>query len=98
MLLTIVILKSLIELSLMFIVGRFVLGLLAGAKRQTNVFWQLLDVAAKPSLWLTRKLSPKLILDQHIPLATASWLLVAWVLLVKTKIDLCMQLGASVCQ
>lgn len=98
MLLTIVILKSLIELSLMFIVGRFVLGLLAGAKRQTNIFWQLLDVAAKPSLWLTRKLSPKLILDQHIPLATASWLLVAWVLLVKLKIDLCMQLGASACQ
>ena len=98
MLLTIVILKSLIELSLMFIVGRFLLGLLAGAKRQTNVFWQLLDVAAKPSLWLTRKLSPKLILDQHIPLATASWLLVAWVLMVKLKIDLCMQLGAASCQ
>jgi hypothetical protein len=97
MLLTVVILKSLIELSLMFIVGRFVLGLLAGAKRQTNVFWQLLDVAAKPSLWLTRKLSPKLILDQHIPLAAASWLLMAWVLLVKLKIDLCMQSGALAC-
>ena len=50
MLLAIVILKSLIELSLMFVVGRFILGLLAGAKRQTNVFWQLLDVASKPSL------------------------------------------------
>ena len=98
MLLTVVILKSLIELSLMFIVGRFVLGLLAGAKRETNVFWQLLDVAAKPSLWLTRKISPKLILDQHIPLATASWLLVAWVLVVKIKIDLCMELGAVACQ
>lgn len=98
MLLTVVILKSLVELSLMFIVGRFILGLLAGAKRQTNVFWQLLDVAAKPSLWVTRKLSPKLILDQHIPLAAASWLLVAWVLVVKLKIDLCMQLGAASCQ
>jgi hypothetical protein len=97
-LLTVVILKSLVELSLMFIVGRFILGLLAGAKRQTNVFWQLLDVAAKPSLWVTRKLSPKLILDQHIPLAAASWLLVAWVLVVKLKIDLCMQLGAASCQ
>ena len=98
MLLTVVILKSLIELSLMFIVGRFLLGLLAGAKRDTNVFWQLLDVAAKPSLWLTRKVSPKLILDQHIPLAAASWLLVAWVLVVKLKIDMCMELGAAVCQ
>ncbi|WP_414013941.1 hypothetical protein [Limnohabitans sp.] len=79
MLLAVVIAKSLIELSLMFIVGRFLLGLLAGAKRDTNVFYQLLDVASKPALWLTRKISPKLILDQHIPLATSSWLLIAWV-------------------
>ena len=50
MFLAIVILKSLIELSLMFVVGRFILGLLAGVKRQTNVFWQLFDVASKPSL------------------------------------------------
>ena len=52
MLLAVVIAKSLIELSLMFIVARFVLGLLAGAKRDNNVFWQLLDVASKPALWL----------------------------------------------
>ena len=95
MLLTVIILKSLIELSLMFIVARFLLGLLAGAKRSTNVFWQLLDVAAKPALWITRRVSPKLILDQHIPLAAASWLLMAWVLVVKVKIDLCLQLGPT---
>jgi hypothetical protein len=98
MFLTIVILKSLIELSLMFVVGRFILGLLAGAKRQTNVFWQLLDVASKPSLWLTRRVSPKLILDQHIPLAAVSWLIIAWVLVVMVKIDLCLQVGAAACQ
>jgi len=98
MLLLVVILKSLIELSLMFIIGRFLLGLLAGAKRDTNVFWQLLDVAAKPVLWITRRVSPKLILDRHIPLAAASWLLIAWVLVVKVKIDLCLQMGAAACQ
>ena len=98
MLLSVVILKSLIELSLMFIVGRFLLGLLAGVKRQTNVFWQLLDVAAKPALWLTRRISPKLILDQHIPLAAASWLLIAWGLVVMSKVDLCLQAGGAACQ
>jgi hypothetical protein len=98
MLLTIVILKSLIELSLMFIVARFVLGLLAGAKKATNIFWQLLDVAAKPALWLTRKVSPKLILDQHIPFAAASWLVIAWVFVVKSKIDMCVNLGIATCQ
>lgn len=98
LLLFVVIAKSLLELSLMFLIGRFLLGLLAGAKRQTNVMWQLLDVVAKPSLWITRKLSPKLILDQHIPLAAASWLLIAWVFVVKLKIDMCMHAGTSLCQ
>lgn len=98
MLLAVVIAKSLIELSLMFIVGRFLLGLLAGANRDRNVFWQLLDVASKPALWLTRKISPKLILDQHIPLATSSWLLIAWVLVVQLKIDICLELGVASCQ
>jgi hypothetical protein len=98
MLLAIVIAKSLIELSLMFIVARFLLGLLAGAKKKTNIFWQLLDIAAKPALWLTRKVSPKLILDQHIPFAAASWLLIAWVFVVKVKIDMCVNLGISTCQ
>jgi hypothetical protein len=98
MLLLVVVIKSLVELSLMFIVARFLLGLMAGAKRSTNVFWQLLDVAAKPALWITRRLSPKLILDQHIPLAAASWLVIVWVLVVKIKIDLCLAAGVLACQ
>ena len=35
---------------------------------------------------------------KHIPLAAASWLLIGWVLVVKVKIDLCMELGAAACQ
>jgi len=98
MLLAVVIAKSLIELSLMFIVGRFLLGLLAGPNRDNNVFWQLLDVASKPALWITRKCSPRLILDQHIPLATSSWLIIAWVLVVQLKIDMCLEMGIATCQ
>jgi hypothetical protein len=98
MLLVVVVLKSLIELSLMFVVGRFILGLLAGDKRQSNIFWQLLDVASKPALWVTRRVSPKLILDQHIPLAAVSWLIIAWVLVVMAKIDICLQVGVAACQ
>jgi hypothetical protein len=98
MLLAVVIVKSLIELSLMFIIGRFLLGLLAGPNRDNNVFWQLLDVASKPALWITRKCSPRLILDQHIPLATSSWLIIAWVLVVQLKIDMCLEMGIATCQ
>ena len=98
MLLAVVIAKSLIELSLMFIVGRFLLGLLAGPNRDNNVFWQLLDVASKPALWITRKVSPRLILDQHIPLATSSWLIIAWVMVVQMKIEMCLEMGVATCQ
>ncbi len=98
MLLAVVIAKSLIELSLMFIIGRFLLGLLAGTNRDNNVFWQLLDVASKPALWLTRKISPKLILDQHIPLAASSLLLIAWVFMVQRKIEMCFEMGITTCQ
>jgi hypothetical protein len=98
MLLLVVILKGGVELSLMFIAGRAVLGLLAGAGRQGNVFWQILDIAARPALWLTRRVSPKLVLDRHIPLAATSWLLVAWVLLAALKVERCLALGPAVCR
>jgi hypothetical protein len=39
-----------------------------------------------------------LILDQHIPLAAGSWLLIAWVALVQMKVDICLTMGANVCQ
>jgi hypothetical protein len=98
MLLAVVIAKSLIELSLMFIVGRFLLGLLAGPNRDNNVFWQLLDVASKPALWITRKISPRLILDRHIPLATSSWLIMAGVCVVQLQIEMCLEMGIAACQ
>lgn len=98
MLLLVVILKGAVELSLMVIVGRALLGLLAGAGRQRNIFWQILSIAARPALWLTRRVSPKLVLDRHIPLAAISWLLAAWVLLVALKVEHCLALSPAVCR
>jgi hypothetical protein len=98
MLLLVVILKAAVELSLMVIVGRAVLGVLAGQRRHGNVFWQMLDIAARPALWTTRKASPKQVLDRHIPLAAFTWLAFAWVLLAALKIDRCLALGTAACR
>ena len=97
MLLLVTIVKSLIELSMTFIAGRFLLGLLAGAQRQRNVFWQLLDSAARPAFWLARRISPRQILDRHIPLAAFCALLSAWVLVAIFKIELCLGAGVAAC-
>jgi hypothetical protein len=90
--------KALVELALMFIVARFLLGLLAGQKRDTNIFYQLLDIAAKPVLWFVRKVSPKFILDQHIPLAASSFLIMMWVVFTKLKIEECLIARVAACQ
>ena len=88
--LTLVVVKSLIDFAVMFIVGRAVLGFLVGSKRIQHVFWQILDIAARPALAFTRAVSPKVVLDRHIPLATLAWLLVAWFVVLKMKIETCL--------
>lgn len=97
MLLLLVILKSLIELALAFIVGRLVLGVLIGNRRDGNLVWQLLDIAAKPALWLTRRLSPKIVLDRHIPQVAMLWLGLAWLIVLTLKVDACIDVGVSNC-
>jgi hypothetical protein len=96
-LLLVTIAKTLIELSMMFIAGRFLLGWMAGVQRQKNVFWKLLDAAASPALWLARRISPRLMLDRHVPLAAFCALLAAWVMVTLFKIDLCLGWGVAAC-
>jgi hypothetical protein len=75
-LLLVVIAKALLELAGMFLLGRGVLYLLAGAKREQNLFYQILCVVTNPFVKLTRLITPKVVLDKHIPLAT--FILVLW--------------------
>jgi hypothetical protein len=90
--------KALSELALMFLVARFLLGLLAGQKRDSNIFYQLLEVTVKPVLWMMRKISPKFIVDQHLPLAAGSTLVMLWVFFTKLKIDECLMARVAACQ
>lgn len=95
--LSIVLFKAACELSLMFILGRGVLGVWIGEGRSQNVFWQMLDVAASPALRLTRSVSPKRLRDRHIPLVTIVWLFGLWVAVVKLKISRCVVSGINTC-
>jgi hypothetical protein len=71
MLLAITAIKLLAEIALLALLGRWLLGLLAGAKREGNVFYQVLSIVTRPVERMTRLLSPRVVLDRHIPLATA---------------------------
>jgi hypothetical protein len=76
-LLLVVIVKALAELASMFLLGRGLLYLLAGRKRQGNLFYQVFCIVTDPLLRAARWLTPRFILDSHIPVVTV--VLLAWI-------------------
>jgi hypothetical protein len=92
------ILKTIVEIALMALVGQWVLGLLAGAKRETNFFYRVLQVVTRPFVRLARLLSPPIVLDRHVPLVAFLLLAFSWLLVTKWKIDLCIEIGIEVCK
>ncbi len=69
-LLLVVILKALAELALLFLLGRGLLFILAGRKRQGNIFYQVFCIVTDPLLRAARFVTPGIILDRHIPVVT----------------------------
>jgi hypothetical protein len=88
-LLLVVILKSLAELSAMFILGQGILYVLAAKNRETNLFYQLFRVITKPLYAAARFITPRAILDRHIPYVTLVLIFWVWVFATYMKIDLC---------
>lgn len=97
MLFVVTAIKLLAEIALLSLVGRFVLGLLAGAKREQNLFYQLLGFVTRPAEKLVRAISPKAILDRHIPLATGAFLLSLWFISTLMKVQECLRVGVEQC-
>ena len=90
--------KLVAEIALMALAGQFPLGLLAGQKRETNIFYQLLQVMTKPFVKGMRLVTPKVVIDRHIPLAAFVALAMVWVVVTITKINLCLQIGVEQCR
>ena len=69
MLMTIVILKGLLEVAGLALLGQGILYLLAGANREQNVFYRVLKTIAMPAWKVARFVTPRAIADQHIGFA-----------------------------
>jgi hypothetical protein len=76
-LLLLIIVKALAELAFMFLLGRGVLFVLAGRKRQGNIFYQVLCIVTDPVIRMARWITPRLVVDAHIPFVAV--LLVSWI-------------------
>ena len=76
-LLLVVILKALAELALMFLLGRGLLYILAGSKREGNIFYQVFRIVTDPVLRVARWVTPRIIIDRHIPFVAV--VLLGWI-------------------
>jgi len=81
-LLLLVIIKALAELAFMFLLGRAILYILAGHKSEGNIFYGVLRVLTDPVIRATRFLTPRMVVDAHIPLVAALLLLWIWLAIV----------------
>ena len=90
--------KLVAEIALMALAGQFVLGLLAGAKRDDNFFYRLLQVLTNPFVRGVRRITPRVVIDRHIPLATFLLVALVWVVVTLVKINLCLQIGVQSCR
>jgi hypothetical protein len=92
-LLLLTIAKALVELAGLFILGQGVLYVLAGRNREANFFYQLLKTLTRPVYALARFVTPKIVLDRHIPMVAFIVLFWLWVFLTIAKIQVCVGHG-----
>jgi hypothetical protein len=91
------IVKLLAEIALLALLGQGVLALLAGAKRDQNLFYQMLQIMTRPFITGARFITPKVVLDRHVPIVAFLLLFFIWLVATITKISICVQIGVEKC-
>jgi F0F1-type ATP synthase membrane subunit a len=74
-----VLVKAVVEVAVMALLGQFIVGIFAWGRRGNNVVYKLFQTVASPFTWLVRKVTPRVVLDTHIPLATLMLLVFVWI-------------------
>lgn len=88
-LLLVSILRALVEVAGFALLGQGALALLAGKHRHTNMFYGILRTVTGPVVKAVRYITPRVILDAHIPLVTFFLLFWLWIILAMAKRYLC---------
>ena len=98
MLLLVSSLKLIAEIALLAFAGQWLLGLLAGRRRDTNFFYRLLQTLTSPFVRGARWITPRIVLERHLPLVAFLLLAFTWLVATVSKINLCLQSGVNLCK
>jgi cytochrome b561 len=92
------IVQLVLYIALLALLGQGLLYAWLGPRRDTNFFYRLLQVVSKPFTLLMRKLTPRQVADQHVPIATFLLLLVVYGFVTLEKIQHCMAINMAGCR
>jgi len=90
--------KLVAEIALMALLGRGLVAVLAGAQRESNLFYQLLALLTKPLERLVRLITPRIVIDRHIPIVTFFLMIIVWFAALFAKINTCLSIGIEQCK
>lgn len=91
-------LQLVLYIALLALLGQGLLFLLAGAKRETNIFYQLLRIVGKPFTSIVRRITPARVADRHVPIVTFGLLLIVYAVVSFEKINYCVSVNMVGCK
>lgn len=83
------ILRTLVEVAGLALLGQGLLAVLAGSKRDNNFVYRLFLIVTAPAVKLVRLITPRFIIDRHIPFIAFFLLVWLWLALAFLKRYLC---------
>jgi ABC-type uncharacterized transport system permease subunit len=92
MLTLIVVLKALAEVAGLALLGQGILFLLAGASREQNIFYRVIQTITAPIIHFTRLITPRFVPDRHIGLAAFFLVAGIWLALTIVKVRLVLEM------
>jgi hypothetical protein len=77
------VLRALAEVAMLFLLGQGLLALLAGSRRHDNTMYKLFLIITGPVVKTMRRVTPRQIIDKHIPFMAFAvlfwlWIALAW--------------------
>ena len=70
--------QTMVGVAGMALVGQLLVGVFNWKLRHKNLLYQLFEIVARPIVKLVRLISPKVVLDRHVPVAAFMILLFAY--------------------
>ena len=79
------VLRALVEVAMLFLLGQGLLALLAGSRRHNNTMYKLFLIITAPVLKVVRLITPRQIIDRHLPVVAFFLLFWCWIALAYWK-------------